>query len=864
MTVAAAPPAVPAPVRPARAGLRVWQAPLVPVAVAASAGIVIDRRFDVPLTVSLAAALASLLAFVLYGFGPRRLLGLLYLWAGAAALAGAYHHWYRGAAGLDDLRHLAAEEGYPARLRGVIESQPVVAKGTGPDPLRNFPRKDATRFLLRVSAAQDLASRTWHPASGLVEVRVGGAAAEVSLGDAVEMPGRLALPEGPANPGEFDYATYLRDRQVSALLSVPEGRDVEVRGRAGRMSPWGWLAAVRGWGQNVLAGAIPSQGDLAAALLLGDSPGMTADDWDLYQRTGVIHVLAISGQHLVVLAGFIAVVLQLARVPRRRGVLIVAASLMVYALLAGGRPPVMRSAWVMAAAAGAVLLRRPIHRGNTFALAWLLVALCNPTDLFNAGCQLSFLAVAVLVWGIPDLSDSSALFKLRLFGNPDVPALGPDRPGGRDALQQVIEDSRPFLQALVFRALRDIGYAYVLNALVWLAVTPLVATHYHLVSPVALLIGPPLVLLTSIALFAGFGVLLLNPVGWPLAWPFTMAARWSLAGCEGLTRLGAGIPGAYFYVLDVPAWWAWAFYLALLAGLGTGLVRRHALPALALMLGWLGLGVVLLLAPHRPGEFRCAFLAVGHGGCAVIETPGGRVLLYDAGSIAGPDLTRRHIAPYLWSRGIRRIDEVILSHAGLDHFNGIPDLVDRFAVGRITCTPTFAQRDLHAVRVALAAVERRGIPTRVVSAGDRWEADGLALEVLHPPADGPDGKENVRSLVLLLRHGGLSILLTGDLEEAGLTRVLAQPPRQVDVMMAPHHGSAKANTPPLAGWASPRLVVICQGAHDNTAGAAKTYAATGAAVYGTWPHGAVTVRQAGAWVETFRSRLARPLREGND
>jgi len=394
-------------------------------------------------------------------------------------------------------------------------------------------------------------------------------------------------------------------------------------------------------------------------------------------------------------------------------------------------------------------------------------------------------------------------------------------------------------------------------------VTPLAASHFHLVSPVALLIGPPLVVLTSIALLTGFAVLLLAPLAAPLAWPFILATQYSLAGCTWLTQTGAALPGAYFYGPDIPAWWLWILYATLLGALALDLARRFPLPSLGLLVGWLGIGLVVLLWPPRPGEFRCTFLAVGHGGCIVMETPNGQTFLYDAGSIAGPDLTRRHVAPFLWNRGIRRIDEVLLSHADLDHFNGLSDLLDRFEVGRVTCTPTFAQRDMNAVRLTLAAIDRHGIPLRIFSAGDRWESDGLAIEVLHPPAEGPDGKENARSMVLLLRHRGLSILLTGDLEEAGMDQLLAMPPRKVDVLMAPHHGSAKPNTPKLARWASPRLVIICQARTDDTREAARAYVGTNSTVFGTWPHGAIAVRQdaRATWTETFRSgrRLSLPI-----
>src|SRR5262249_4172714 len=148
--------------------------------------------------------------------------------------------------------------------------------------------------------------------------------------------------------------------------------------------PWtvaGWLAVVHGWGQRTLQEALPKEhSGLATALLLGEGSTMTNADWQKYIRTGVIHVLAISGQHLVVLGGFLLIVLRLLRVRRRPGVCLVAGFLLAYALLAGGRPPVMRAAVAVCALCGGVLLRRPVQPANTFALSWIVVAVLNPTD----------------------------------------------------------------------------------------------------------------------------------------------------------------------------------------------------------------------------------------------------------------------------------------------------------------------------------------------------------------------------------------------------------------------------------------------------------------------------------------------------
>jgi competence protein ComEC len=502
---------------------------------------------------------------------------------------------------------------------------------------------------------------------------------------------------------------------------------------------------------------------------------------------------------------------------------------MGYALLVGARPPVMRSAWTVAAIAGGMLLARPIMPANSFALAWILVAAINPTDVFNSGCLLSFLAVAVLFWGTSGWQKQA------------------------DPLEQLIQESRP----LWLRGLRWLGHlvllSYAVNLAVWLAVTPLVAQRFHLVSPVALLIGPPMVLLTSIALLAGFMLLLLAPLLWPLALVFAGITQWSLAGCEALVDAGLGLPGAFWYVPDVPGWWLWLFYAGLLGFLTQQTLRRRWSLFLLSGLGWLLLGLLSGLLTWGTVEFRCTFVAVGHGGCTVLETPDGRTLLYDAGAITGPDVTRRQIAPFLWSRGIRRIDELFLSHADLDHFNGVPALLDRFAVGQITCTPTFAERETGGVQLTTEAFRRHGIPVRIVRAGDRLAAGNVAITVLHPPAVGPEGKENARSMVLLIGHAGHSILLTGDLESPGLERVLSLPPVPVDVFMAPHHGSLAANIPALAKWANPKFVVSCQRKPRGPQN--EPYTAQGAIFLGTWPHGAVTIRShpGKLIVETFKS-----------
>jgi competence protein ComEC len=416
--------------------------------------------------------------------------------------------------------------------------------------------------------------------------------------------------------------------------------------------------------------------------------------------------------------------------------------------------------------------------------------------------------------------------------------------------------------------------AFAISFILGVTNAPLVLAWQNLVSPIGIILGPPLVLLTSIALVAGFLLLILSPAGIWLVWPLAKITEWSLAGCELLVRLAEHIPGGWVYAPAPSAGWLVGFYLGI-AGLVL-LPRPWPRRCLLLLLVWVFLGLAVSSRPRTSDETRTTFLAVGHGGCVVIETPDGRAILYDAGTTTGPDAVRRVIAPYLWHRGFSRIDEVFISHADLDHFNGLPDLLKRFSVGRVTLTPTFSDKTTLGVAETLAALERHKVPVRIAVAGERFEAGRVTFEVLHPPPEGPGPRanENVRSMVLLVRFASQSVLLTGDLEGEGQAMVRNHAISPVDVMLAPHHGGKTANAPghsdagsPLPGlmanWAKPKLVVSCQ-RPGPTGHLIVSYTPVGATVWDTPTTGAVTVRlhSTGVLAEAFRSGEVRVVSRG--
>ena len=209
-----------------------------------------------------------------------------------------------------------------------------------------------------------------------------------------------------------------------------------------------------------------------------------------------------------------------------------------YTVLTGLRPSGVRAAVMVAAVCGGLILRRPVIPANAYAAGWLVVAALNPADPFSLGCQLSFLSVFVLVWGVGRW-------------------LAP-RP--RSPLEQLIEESRPGWEKGLRAAGRAVFAAFAVSVVLGLANAPLLAAGVNLVSPVGLVLGPPLVLLTGIALLTGFTLMLVGPVG-PLAWPLAWVTGKSLWAAGLLVHAADALPGGAVYLPAPPGWWLLGFYV---------------------------------------------------------------------------------------------------------------------------------------------------------------------------------------------------------------------------------------------------------------------------------------------------------------
>ncbi len=794
--------------------------PLLVVLAAVCAGIVLDRYWPRAILLWWLAGAITWLAWWLCRRKGRDRAAAVSLLFCLAATGGAWHHARWSLFRDDDLGAFAREESAPVCVEAVALSAPRRLPAPAFDPLKAIPTGDRSRLPLRVLGVRD--SDGWLESSGRAMVTVEGHLLRVRAGDRLLIFAQLSAPRGPLNPGEFDFAAHQRSDRRLCLLSAESPDCVSRLAVGSAWRPAQWLDSLRVAGDRLLWQHLDrDRSRLAMALLLGEREELDFQSTAAFFETGTVHLLSISGLHVGILAGFLFFGLRLGLMPRKPALLAVAGITTAYALVIDAEPPAVRATVLVLLICAALYLGRPALQFNLLAAAALVVLAMNPVDLFRVGPQLSFLAMATLAW------------------------LGP-RLGRRrqtDPLARLIAATRPWPVRLTRRLGRDFYQATAISAAIWLVAAPLVLAQFQLLSPAALVLTPLLSLPVALGLLSGFAVLAL---AW-LAPPLVAPAAWICDGClwwiETCVDRARDVPLSHLWLPGPHVWWLVPLYLALALWAAVPRIRPPRRWRLALVALWITVGLgTSLLNRHPAGQLDCTVLAVGHGCCVVLELPDGQTLLYDAGQLGSPAAGARVISGCLWSRGITHLDAVVISHADVDHYNALPELLRRFSVGVVYVSPVMFDDETLATQTLRAAIREAGVPLREIWSGDSLRAgSGCRIDVLHPPRGGVLGSDNANSLVLSVEFDGRRLLLPGDLESPGLDDVLAESPLDCDVVLVPHHGSAQSNPPGFAAWSTPERVVISGGHEQGLPPVIEAYRRQGADVLHTAQVGAVQV-----------------------
>ena len=624
---------------------------------------------------------------------------------------------------------------------------------------------------------------------------------------------RLKRPHGNANPHGFDYEAWLLERNIRATGYVRES-SVNIRLAEMVMRPAYMVERAREAVRERLKSVLvdyPYSGVLVA-LAVGDQQAITQPQWRVFTRTGVNHLMSISGLHVTMVAGLalalvyalwkLSLRLMLFLPARKAAVLAGVIAAFLYALLAGFAVPAQRTVYMLTIVAAALWFGKVSSASRVLCLALFVVVLLDPWAVLEPGFWLSFGAVAVIffvtagrvaqvnwlrAWGLTQWAVTLGLMPLLLI------------------LFQQVSVISPLANAVAI---------------------PLVSL---IIVPLTLLGALPSL---DFLLFAAHQLM-----------------QWLMSMLEWMSAL----PDAVWQQHAPPAW-------TLVAGVAgiVWLLMPRGFPSR--WLGWTGLLPLFLVAPPalEHGALRLTILDVGQG-LAVVAKMQNHALLYDTGPgfTADSDSGNRIIVPYLRAAGIKSLDGVIVSHADYDHSGGAISVLDSLPVDWLASSlsaehpiPTHARRSL------------------ACYAGQSWEWDGVRFEILHPELSSYQNeklKTNARGCVLKITSPHGAVLLPADIEKSSEQELLKRTPEQLhaDVLVAPHHGSKTSSTEIFLQQVQPKTVIFTVGYRNPfghpKAEVVKRYKTLGSKIYRSDLDGALTLDfdSRGATAQPYRAQHRR-------
>lgn len=651
-------------------------------------------------------------------------------------------------------------------------------------------RRDRVVYILGVLKVED--GSGVFETGGRVILYVPGKQAELGYGDVVRVAGKPFLPSSPGNPGQFDYGAYLSDKGIWAILVAKDRDSVQKTGSAYGNPVAGLALGVKQRLIEINRSTLSlDHAALVNGIVFGSRGEIDKGTKEIFNETGVVHILSVSGLHVGMVAAGVIGLLGLVGL-RRLEFPVLTAVLAVYTFITGMGPAVLRSAIMAWIQILGQKLGRERDWATTLAASALIILVFSPRSLFDPGFQLSYGAT----WGILHL--------------------GPMVDGWLDSRGL----KRPWVRGVISVSLTAQA-----------GTLPLVAYYYNIFSvssiPANIFAVPLVGLILPLGILASLAGLI-----------HIKAAVFINYATAALLDLMMFIVGFIHHLfggatnVSPPPLWAMAAWYALLIALVIMLESgRSALPGLRRLAA--GLLAVLMLFQltgagfFSRGDLQVHVIDVGQGDSILVRFPNGRNMLVDAGGWKDEyekgTGAGEVVASYLRRLGIGRLDALVITHPHEDHAAGVAFLLGRLEIGALLIPPEgrgdqFYEMPDPAYKKIIDRARDGKIPVREVIYGDFITLDPLVrVEVLGPGAAlaaGTRSDLNNNSVVLSIRFGHKSFLLAGDIEEAGQTGLLERGGSLGhSVFKVPHHGS-RYLLPELVERVSPEVSVISVGRNN--------------------------------------------------
>ncbi|MCX6138680.1 MAG: DNA internalization-related competence protein ComEC/Rec2 [Ignavibacteriales bacterium] len=724
-----------------------------------------------------------------------------------------------------DIR-LSLNNASPVEITCEIVNDPQIEKG-----------KCST--LVRVSTL--VADRDTIPVDGIalltIRARRGkDSAANLSYGSVLRFNGTLEMPPAEHNPGEFSYKDYLALNGIYATIHVSGFESVDCVGQ--HTPSWIFSQAVfpaKHFVQRVVNEGM--QGDAASfltGLLLGDRTSISPEIKNAFVNTGVVHVLAVSGSHVVLVVAIMYAIAGLIRLPNSWKIIFTIAGIYFYMLLTGSAPSIVRACLMAMSMLLAKLFQERINVYNALGISAVIILLYDTHQFFDVGCQLSFGAVFSMAYFLPKLNE---LIK-------KIPERWEEIKGVEYILQLFAVSLAAQIGTIPFTA-HYFGKVSLVSLLANLVVVPLAGFNVT--------IGFASVLVSILSSWAGSAI---NEVNALIIWfvlKFVMLAN--AVPYASIESAVFGIRETLFYSAGI----------AFLFSMGNETQSRKVFIAAAAIAEFFFLEYAFTPADNSSSILRVTFIDVGQGDAALIECPAGEKILVDAGPRTPTiDAGEKTIVPLLRKRGISRLDALVLTHPDGDHLGGVPSVLRRLDVQTVIDAGQLSGSALYKEYLGLC----RGRKTHAARAGEELlSIANVRFYVFHPTddfidSDSSDGIEapNNSSVVFKLVYGRTSLLFVGDVELPAEKSMVGKYGNllRADVLKAGHHGSRTSSSEQFVSIVKPSTVIVSVGKFNKFKHPSKKvlerFRACGSVIRRTDNEGAIILESDGIQIRNVRWR----------
>jgi len=790
--------------------------PILYCAVSFSIGISISYFFRIPVIHFVIACLILITLSAL--FFKRNTLSHIFLYL-ALILFGAVYYQSYNTLPENHIARFISDEGKKVFIKGIVADDPVRKMTVYGKEKISFVLHAQALGLLRPAFGgtrndgDDGGTRNdgdydWQKVAGLVKVDVYSDEGKnrINFGDEIAVKGALSRPKGLKNPGLFNYADYLKIKNIYAALTVNGIYSVNIigSGRSGRIQLWAYSLR-RSVNEAITRYVDERSGGFLKAILVGERSSLEAAVTDDFIKTGTVHVIAISGLNIALIAGIFFFVFKTLGLRKKFNLLLTSALLIFYCFVAGASPPVARATIMFVIACLGYIIDRESDILNSLAIAAFFILLGNPKELFDPGFQLSFASI----FGIVSFS-------------PRIEAIFSPGPG------YLIK-----------------GVAVSIAAII--AVAPIVGKYFNIVSPIAVIANLVIVPALFIMTIASFIFLLLYFLHFNFILVYAgYALSFLTKATFYINHLFAGIGLSYIRISAPSLAFLLLYYVFIFSFL---FLRRKNILWIALLL-FINIYVWgRAIAPNNNKDLKITFLDVGKGDSILLEFPDGATALIDAGSggIEGLfDTGRAVVAPYLWNKDIRRIDVVITTHFHSDHMGGLLYILQNFDVGCVMDSSIAPESEKYLYEKYRRIVSHRNLRRLTLAEGDEITGFGNAkVFVINPPEGRAYSDTNDSSVVIKIEYKNFSALLCGDISGHAMEGILGYGNfLKSDVLKIPHHGSVAGKEEVAKRFfriVSPDVSMVSSGRHSLCKGMSEEKFYFSGVNYDTYKNGAIII-----------------------